>query len=81
MPRPPADEVDMELRLDEVERPKSVTHGTLLALRSTFSGLRSRWMILCACTASMPRATPASSVTTAVIEAKRPSRTWLLGLG
>merc|ERR1719272_1252874 len=32
-------------------------------------------MILCACTASMPRATPASSVTTAVIEAKRPSCT------
>ena len=39
------------MRLDEVERPKSVTHGTLSALSSTFSGLRSRWMILCACTA------------------------------
>ena len=51
VPRPPADEVDWELRLDEVERPKSVTHGTLSALSSMFSGLRSRWMILCACTA------------------------------
>ena len=51
MPRPPADEVDWEVRLDEVERPKSVTHGTLSALSSTFSGLRSRWMMLCACTA------------------------------
>ena len=47
-----------------VERPKSRTHGTLSALSSTFSGLRSRWMMLCACTASMPRATPASSVAT-----------------
>ena len=27
--------------------------------------------------ASMPRATPASSVATAVFEVKRPSRTWL----
>ena len=51
MPRPPADEVDWELRLDEVERPKSVTHGTLSALSSTFSGFRSRWMMLCACAA------------------------------
>ena len=76
MPRPPADEVDWEVRLDEVERPKSVTHGTLSALSSTFSGLRSRWMMLCACTASMPRATPASSVATAGIEVTRPSRTW-----
>ena len=65
----------MEVRLEEVERPKSVTHGTFSALSRTFSGLRSRWMILCACTASMPRAMPASSVMIAAFEAKRPSRT------
>ena len=40
-----------EPTLDEAERPKSVTHGTSSALSRMFSGLRSRWMMLCACTA------------------------------
>ena len=63
------------MRLDEVERPKSVTHGTLSALSSTFSGLRSRWISFCMWTASMPRATPASTLTVSGTDVKRPSAT------
>ena len=65
VPRPPTVDCDMEVMLAEVESPKSVIHGTSSGPMSTLSGFRSRWMILCACTASMPRAMPASSRTMA----------------
>ena len=60
----------LEVEVDDVVR----VHGLGLGLGSA-SRLGLELGFVCACTASMPRATPASSVTTEVIVAKRPSRT------